>query len=261
LSFVVTPWASRQNAEFKERFAKSEDVSNIQPGKFHESVAVDRIYSVEANPENPSRVKNVFINTNTNGKTSVIVSKEGTVETDAKGDKFLVLSKGRRYDGVATQPDFELMEFERYHFFLAHQSPDLVDNQSAESLPTQELLANLTPFNLSELMWRIALPLMSFSLLLLAIPLSFVNPRAGRSANLGIAFLLAFTYLNLIKTVEAMVMQGRLPFMFAWWPMHLVVILIVVFLFSWRLNMNSRHHPHELWMLIKRLVLGKRVAK
>lgn len=258
LSFVVTPWASRESNEFKERFEKSEDIANIQPGKFHESASVDRIYSVEAVPGDPSKVKNVFVNTNQNGKTSVIVSKEGTVETDAKGDKYLVLSKGRRYDGIATQADFELMEFESYHFFLTHQSPTLVSNQSAEALPTQVLLANPTPFNLSELMWRIALPVMSLCLLLLAIPLSFVNPRAGRSANLGIAFLLAFTYLNMIKAVESMIMQGRVSFMLGWWPIHAAVILIVAFLFTWRLLMNSRHHPLVYWCAVKRMLMGRR---
>ncbi len=179
--------------------------------------------------------------------------------TDAKGDKFLVLSKGRRYVGVPTQPDFELMEFEHFHQFLSHKGPELVENQSAESLPTQLLLANMTPVNLSELMYRIALPMMSFSLLLLAIPLSFVNPRAGRSANTGIALLLFFTYLNFVNMVQAMIMQGRLSFMLAWWPIHVAVILIVTFLFSWRLKMKvpSQYHPHVIVGLHQARGFGK----
>jgi len=78
LSFYVSPWAARQNAEFKQRFEKNEDVANIQPGKFHESASVDRVYFFEANPTDPSKVKNVFVNLNNNGKVGVIVSKEGT---------------------------------------------------------------------------------------------------------------------------------------------------------------------------------------
>lgn len=261
LSFFVTPWASRQNAEFKARFEKSEDVANIQPGKFHESASVDRIFLVEGNPNDPSKVKNVFVNTNQNGKTSVIVSKEGAEETDAKGDKYLVLSKGRRYDGMPNQSEFELMEFERYKIFLTHQEPSLMDTQSAESLPTEVLLANLNPFNLSELLWRIALPVMSFTLLLLAIPLSFVNPRGGRSANVAFALLLWITYDNLVKVVEEMTKQGRLSFMLAWWPVHLVVIILIVFLFSWRLKMNSPYHPQAIWGSIKRLCLRRQVGK
>jgi lipopolysaccharide export system permease protein len=261
LSFFVTPWASRQNAEFKERFEKSEEVANVQPGKFHESPSIDRVYLVEANDKDPSKVKNVFVNTMQNGKNSVIVSKEGTEETDAKGDKYLVLSKGRRYDGVPNQSDFELMEFERYKIFMTHQAPSLMDTQSAESLPTEVLLANLNSFNLSELLWRIALPVMSLTLMLLAIPLSFVNPRGGRSFNVAFALLLWITYENLIKVVQEMTKQGRLSFMLAWWPIHAVVILLIVFLFSWRLKMNSPYHPLVLWSAIKRVALHRHAKK
>lgn len=258
LSFYVSPWAARQNAEFKQRFEKNEDVANIQPGKFHESASVDRVYFFEANPTDPSKVKNVFVNTNNNGKTGVIVSKEGTLETDAKGDKYLVLTNGRRYDGVPGRADFEMMQFEHYHVFLAHQAP-LINDAAAEALPTELLIANPTPLNLGELLWRIALPLMCLALLLLAIPLSFVNPRAGRSANLGIAFLLVVTYLNLVNVAQAMVMQGRMPFMATWWPVHIGVLVVILFLFSWRLKVNSPAHPLALWSTLKRLCFKKRM--
>jgi len=261
LSFFVTPWASRQNAEFKERFEKNEDVANVQPGKFHESATVDRVYSVEDNPADPGKVKNVFVVTNQNGKNSVIVSKEGSEETDEKGDKYLVLSKGRRYDGTSGQADFELMQFERYRIYLQHQEPSLLDAQSAESLPTEVLLANPTPFNLSELLWRIAGPVMSFTLLLLAIPLSFVNPRGGRSANVVIALLLWVTYESMVRVVQEMTKQGRLPFMMAWWPVHAVVLVIVLLLFAWRMNMNSRFHPEAIIGAIKRVLIRRRVKQ
>ncbi|HEX7642834.1 MAG TPA: LPS export ABC transporter permease LptF [Burkholderiaceae bacterium] len=258
LSFYVSPWAARQNAEFKQRFEKNEDVANVQPGKFHESASVDRVYFFEANPTDPSKVKNVFVNLNNNGKTGVIVSHEGRLETDAKGDKYLVLSNGRRYDGTPGQSDFEIMQFDQYHVFLAHQAP-LLNDQAAEALPTEVLVANPTPLNLGELLWRIALPLMCFSLLLLAIPLSFVNPRAGRSINLGVAFLLVVTYLNMVNVTQAMVMQGRMPFMATWWPVHVVVLVIIAFLFSWRLKVNSPAHPLAVWTSLKRFFFKKRM--
>jgi lipopolysaccharide export system permease protein len=65
----------------------------------------------------------------------------------------------------------------------------------------------------------------------------------------------------MVKAIEAMVMQGRLPFMIAWWPIHLIVIIIIMFLFSWRVNMNSPHHPQALWASIKRSCLGRRAPR
>jgi lipopolysaccharide export LptBFGC system permease protein LptF len=58
-------------------------------------------------------------------------------------------------------------------------------------------------------------------LILLAIPLGFVNPRAGSSANLIIALLIFFSYNNFVKLVEASVRQGKTAFAVSWWPLHL----------------------------------------
>jgi lipopolysaccharide export system permease protein len=45
-----------------------------------------------------------------------------------------------------------------------------------------------------ELLWRIGMPVSALILSLLAIPLSYVNPRAGRSANMLIAILIYAIY-------------------------------------------------------------------
>jgi lipopolysaccharide export LptBFGC system permease protein LptF len=89
-------------------------------------------------------------------------------------------------------------------------------------------------------------------LMLLAIPLGFVNPRAGSSANLIMALLIFFTYNNLTKLVENSVKQSKLSFAVAWWPLHLFALLTVLALFAWRLNVNHRWHPAVLWSAFKR---------
>jgi lipopolysaccharide export system permease protein len=89
-------------------------------------------------------------------------------------------------------------------------------------------------------------------LMLLAIPLGFVNPRAGSSANLILALLIFVTYSNLVKLTEASVKQGKTQFGMAWWPLHLVVALSALGLFAWRLNVNHRYHPLVLLNAYKR---------
>jgi lipopolysaccharide export system permease protein len=49
-------------------------------------------------------------------------------------------------------------------------------------------------------------------LALLAIPLSFVNPRAGRANGLLIALLTYLIYSNAISVFQAWVSQGRVDF-------------------------------------------------
>lgn len=260
LSFAVTPWANRQSAEFRERFQKREDIARVSPGKFQESSSADRIFFVEGISGDSTKVKNVFVNTITNGQTSVVVAKEGTIDIDGNGDKFVVMSQGRRYDGTPNQSDFRVMEFERYGVLVSRKGETVVGDRSARALSTPALLADRTRFNLGELLWRASLPLMCLLLMLLAIPLSFVNPRAGRSANLMIALLLAVVYSNMVSVCQAAVVQGRLPLSMAWWPTHLVAALIIASLFSWRLMVNSPYHPAAAWGAFKRNWLMKKAS-
>ncbi|WP_460840076.1 LPS export ABC transporter permease LptF [Noviherbaspirillum agri] len=260
LSFVVTPWANRQSAEFQERFQKREDIARVSPGKFQESSSANRIFFVEGVSGDASKVKNVFVNTVKDGRTSIVVAKEGSINIDERGDKFLVMDQGRRYDGIPTQPDFRVMEFERYGVLVARQSQAMIGDLSASSLTTPELLANLNRFNSAELLWRISVPVMGTLLMLLAIPLSFVNPRGGRSANLLIALLLFVIYSNMVSVFQAAVVQQKLSLAMAWWPLHLLAAFLVIVLFSWRLLINSPYHPAAAWGAFKRTYFTRKAA-
>jgi lipopolysaccharide export system permease protein len=262
LSFLVTPWANRQSAEFRERFQQREDVSKVSPGRFQESSSSDRVFFVEGVSGDATNVRNVFVNSTRNGQNSVVVAQEGTIEIDEQGDKFLVLKDGRRYDGAPNQPEFRLMEFGRYGVLISRQSQALNADRSARALSTRALLENLNNFNKGELLWRISLPIMGLLLMLLAIPLSFVNPRGGRSANLMTALVLFVLYSNMISVFQAAVVRNRLPLLMAWWPIHVSVILMITALFLWRLKMNSRYHPLVVWASLKRAYFPRpRVAQ
>lgn len=252
LSFYATPWANRESAEFRERFEKRQDISRVSPGKFQESSSADRVFFVEGLSDAATDVKNVFVDTAHNGKNSIVVAREGTVETNKNGEKFVVLKNGRRYDIAPSESEFQLMSFERYAVRVASQSQSVVGDSSARSLPTGSLLKDPNSFNMGELMWRAALPLMCVMLMLLAIPLGFVNPRGGRSANLLVALFLFVFYSNSVSIFQAAVVQQRMSVLMAWWPVHLAATLLVSLLFLWRIGMNSRFHPLVLWSGLRR---------
>ncbi len=260
LSLFLTPWSNQQSAIYKERYANREDIARVSPGKFQESSSSDRVFFVEGVAGDASKVRNIFVSSARNGKTSVVVAKEGTIEIDPAGDKFLVMHQGRRYDGVPTQSDFQLMEFDRYGVLVTSQSKALAGDTSARALTTQELLSNRNNFNDGELLWRLSLPLMGVLLMLLAIPLGFVNPRGGRSANLLIALFLFVFYSNMLSYAQATVVQSRASFMMAWWPVHLVALLVLIVFFLWRLKVNSRYHPLVVWAMFKRAYFSQRAA-
>ncbi|MFA9216275.1 MAG: LPS export ABC transporter permease LptF [Sphingomonadaceae bacterium] len=252
LSFVATPWAKQKSSEYVERFAKREDLQKVSPGQFKESAAANRIFFVEGVSGSTAVVQNVFVNTVDEHGTAVIVAREGVINNGPKGERYLVLKNGRRYQGVPGQADFQTMEFESYSMRVASQSQELESDHNVDAISTMALLEDRSNEASAELLWRIASPLTCLVLILLAIPLGFVNPRAGSSANLIIALLIFFSYSNLVKLVEASVKQGKFMFAVSWWPLHVIAALAVFGLFAWRLNVNHRYHPLALLALMKR---------
>ncbi len=257
LSIWLTPWANRSAAEYKERFQHREDIARVSPGKFQESSRGDKIFFVEGMANDASKVNNVFVRER-GKRDTVVAAEEGTVEVSADGERKLELFRGRRYDGAPGDKEFRTVEFKKYTVLMSTGETALKENKAARSLTTWQLVEQPTPSNLAELLWRVAIPLMCALQMLIAVPLGFVNPRRGRGLNLMIALLLAITYNNLIGVLQGGVATGRMSFGLTWWPIHLAVLLLVMLLFFWRNNTNSRWHPARLLGLLRGALLVRR---
>jgi lipopolysaccharide export system permease protein len=252
MSLFVTPWAKMKSAEFVQRFEKREDLKKVSPGQFKESSSSNRVFFVEGAAGDSTVVQNVFVNTVEGKLSTVVVAKEGIIEGDGKGGQFLVLKNGRRYQGTPGQADFQSMEFERYSMRVATKAAVMDGELPANATSTEALLQEPSKVGRGELLYRIGSPITCLLLILLAIPLGFVNPRAGSAANLIIALLIFISYMNLLNLVQASVAQGKVEFAMAWWPLHLLVGLWALSMFAWRLNVNHRYHPKVLWAAYKR---------
>ena len=100
-----------------------------------------------------------------------------------------------------------------------------------QAVPTQQLLQNADAGNNAELQWRMAIPISALILVLLAIPLSFVDPRAGRSLNLVFALLIYIIYNNILSIFQPWVTQGKLSALIGLWPVHLFFLVMTLYLF------------------------------
>lgn len=236
-TLFLAPWAYMKNAEYQARLDSRDDASRVSPGVFRESVSSPRVFFVEVGAGENGKVRNVFVSSELNGRLSVIVSAEGSLHTDANGDRFVVLEKGRRYDGEPGTPEYRVMDFDRYSVLIEEHK---VANQASRTrvIPTVELLKSPTERNLGELLGRIGLPVAALLLALMAIPLSFVNPRAGRANNLIFAILTYLVYSNAISIFQAWVGQGRLHFGLAVWLPHVVVLAVLALMFYRRLAVS-----------------------
>lgn len=235
LSLYLSPWALSKSAEYRQVMSAREDVAQIKPGTFRESGRGDRVFFVESIDPTTSSVKNIFVSSVQHGRVGVMVSSEGFQETQPNGDRFAVLLKGRRYEGAPGSAEYRVMEFERYAIRIDTRESRAVD-KSPKSATLSELLANPSDSYRGELLWRLALPLQALNLSLLAVPLSFVNPRAGRGNNLLLAILTFLVYGNLINVSQAWVAQGKLDFVYGLWGVHVLMFVMLILLFYKRIS-------------------------
>lgn len=235
LSLTLSPWANLKGEQFRLRLDSRDDVSKVASGVFQESKQADRVYFVEDIAGEQNRVANIFVQSMQHQRVGTMVAREGYQELDRNGDRFLVLLNGTRYEGKAGSPEYKVMSFERYAlrveaYEAKHEPP------STKSISTLELLRDRTPLNLAELGWRIGLPVSALILAWLAIPLSFVNPRAGRSLNLILAILIYMIYNNFLSVAKVWVAQGKIGALSGLLGVHTGMIVLLALLFYRRLS-------------------------
>jgi len=236
LSLFISPWAAQMATQYAKRLESRDDVTRVTPGVFGETANRERVFFVESVSGTSNSVQNVFVASAQANKSGVSMSRSGHTETAPNGDRFLVLEKGRRYEGVPGEADFKITEFDRYAARIETRE-GAEPAATPKSMATWALITNPTNQNLGELMWRIGIPASSLVLALLAIPMSFVNPRAGRSANLLFALFTYIVYNNLLSVSQARVAQGRLDFGLGVWLVHAGMVALLLILFAQRMQL------------------------
>lgn len=231
LSLVVTPWATNKSSEYKTQLKKQDELATITPGVFKESKQANRVYFVESFDQLGTAVKNIFIQSVQHQKLGVIVAKEGHRETMANHDNFLVMEQGRRYEGAPETAEFSSTTFEKYAVRLEAKEAKSLPEITLQAIPSSKLLSEHNPANNAEIQGRIAMPISALILVLLAIPLSFVDPRSGRSSNVAMAVLIYIIYNNMISITQAWLVQGKLSAMVGLWPVHILFLSLTLYLF------------------------------
>lgn len=231
LSMVISPWARAQTEIIREQFKQRDEVNAIAPGRFIESMGGKRVFFIESVDENTSEVGRVFMAEGGRDKESTVTAQAGRIEINDQGDRYVVLQNGRRYETANDSAETRLIEFDSYGVRLDIKVDQPFKASKTASQPITFLLANRTPENAAELVWRFSWPLAAFNLALLAIPLSCTSPRAGRSLNLIVAALIFVLYLNGISIAETYVEQGKLSLPAAVAGLNGTVFLTAVLLF------------------------------
>jgi lipopolysaccharide export system permease protein len=237
LSLSLSPWAMAKTDEFSHQLESQDDVAAISPGVFKESPHEERVFFVEKLAANLTTVANIFVHSDEGGEIGTTVAKQGYQETAPNGDRFLVLLNGRRYIGPPGSAEYRIIEFEKYGLRIEASEAKAYE-ASIKSLPTTDLFGEKSAEARAEMIWRLGLPLSALVLCLLAIPLSFVNPRAGRSLNLMLAAVLYMLYSNMLSITQAWVAQEKIGPLLGMWAVHLAMLALTVALFYFRVSVS-----------------------
>lgn len=142
---------------------------------------------------------------------------------------FIVAKEGYRYDGVPGKKDFEVTRYKEYGVQLPDEGEVL--SNDTDAVPSVRLIQNIDHQlkYAAEFQWRLALPIATVLLAILAQLLSKVAPRQGRFQQLIPAILIYVVYANMMFVGRSWMSHGKTPeFLGLWWVHGLLILLILL---------------------------------
>ncbi len=231
-SLYLSPWALSRQQQFERQLEARDELSFLTPGLFKEFRRAGLVVFIESINTFDNTIRNVFVQSTERERDITLIARSGRVQDEPNGDRFIVLRDGRRYDGTPGKPDFRIFGFDELARRIEPNEVRAV-SPSVRAETTAGLIRQRSPQALAELFWRLATPVSGLILVLLAIPLSYVNPRMGRSFNLIAAVLIYMIYNNCISIVQSWIAQERLTFAAGLMVTHGIAAMLTVLMF-WR---------------------------
>lgn len=209
LALVGWPWANAQTQGMRAQYEQRSDLDRVAPGQFQESSGRNRVFYIDKNSSDASEASNVFISSLEREMEIVTSAQHGTMATE-NGVRYLMLRNGQRIESPFDRSGLKISEFQTYGARVGQGSGAGTNGPSPRATASLGLIASPTPPNLGELGWRVGLMLAATNFVLLALTVSGVNPRVGRSANLIFALFFFVLYYNLLNLGQNWVGAGRI---------------------------------------------------
>jgi lipopolysaccharide export system permease protein len=208
LAFFILPWSFGRIEDLRDKYEKRGDVARIQPGQFQESASGDRVFFIEKDASNLQAGSNVFIATKEQGKETITSARSGHLEVIGP-DRFLVLENGQRLEKTNGNANVSVSVFESYGAKVGTDDASARSYVPTATKTTLELLKAPTAKHLAELAWRAGVTLAAFNFVILGLALAGVNPRVGRAANIGFAFMAFILYFNFLSLGKTWIEAGQ----------------------------------------------------
>ena len=243
LSLAVWPWANQQIQEMRAQYEQRGDLDRIAPGEFQESANGTRVFFIDKESQDPESASNVFIATAEKNRETVTSARSARLEV-RNGERMVVLSQGQRMESSTDKPGLKISEFAEYSTRIGEAPPSGRSEGSVKTRNTLQLLEQPLPIYKAELGWRLGLAFAALNLVLMALALSSVNPRASRSGNLMFALFAFIVYYNFMTLGQSWVGAEKIGLTSYLALLHGGTMALALLL------LGARHHqwtPRRLW--------------
>lgn len=234
LSFYVGPWAEATTLQLMTQDEKTADIRGISAGRFSEYQHGDLVFYVE-NISQDQKMHQVFVQHRQKGNLSIVSADSARME-NLSGGLYMILEHGQKVQGVLSKAPYSIEDFDEYGIRLEEKDPTVSFEQ--ESLPTPALWGSEALKDVAELQRRFSVPAGVVLLGLLAVPLAQTSPRRGVYGNLLTAFLIYFSYGNLVRVNHGWVVKGQISVWLGGCWLYLVLLFVVgaflIKFYGWR---------------------------
>ena len=242
LGLLVWPWSNQQVQELRAQFEQRSDIDRIAPGEFQESSDGSRVIFIDKDSISEESASNIFLVEQRKDREIVTSSKSAQIQV-VNGARNAVLTEGQRVETNHASGQIKLTHFDTYTLRLEENSGTQT-RLTARAISTPELLKNSSPVYMAEAGWRAGLPLAALNLLVLALAITIVNPRAGQSTSLVVALLAFVVYYNLMSMGQSWVASGRISLATYLLGIHGSILAIAILGLAVR---HNRWHLKDLW--------------
>ena len=232
-SLVIRPWAWSQFFDLKARAKANFDMSRMKSGTFYEIENGERVIFADVVDNHGNRARQVFIQTQRNGKLQLIRAEQATQHPDpATGKPVLVFRNGFQYDFSPSDKAVRILQFENSIMPLVSQDK-IQAEYKIKAATTAQLGRSDRPEEIAEYQWRFTNPLSTVLLALLGVPLSRNLPRQGKYAKIPAAMILFAVYYYLSAVMKKWVGQGVVPTLPGIWSVQ-ILLMVMLLVFWWR---------------------------
>jgi len=239
LSLSVAPSGMAKAEALQQAEKQRSELDKLMPKKFYSLSGGKGVTYAEGVTED-RELDEVFLamtvgSEENSDRSLVLVLAEKGRQKQAEGDsedgpeRYLVLDKGYRIEGIPGQNDYQITYFEEYGSRLVDSKP-LNKAPKTDAMTTQALLDSDDLELQATLQWRLSIPLLVIVVTLLAVPLSRTNNRQGRFGKLLPAIVLYFTYLVSLNAMRGAIESGSVPVSVTMLPVHFVYFSLALVL-------------------------------